>query len=184
MVVAYRIKERLKSCCYAVRCNTGHQIWVVKRDGNCWRLGIRRIGNPSKSSGHGKHLHDAHRQDEKYSSGHSHLVGDGTRTKETTSDTLVHRYLPVGMKREPVGGLYRHSSTISDTLVHRYTPVGVKREPVGGLHRQSSTEDNATSFSNKFKPSVDPAAKRTKTVAVASNPEPTKSQHRSYPNVE
>ena len=155
--------------------------------------------NPSKSTGHGKHLHDAHRQDDKYSS----------RTNETTSDTLVHRYTPVGVKREPVGGLHLHSSTTSDTLVHMYTPVGVKREPVGGLHLHSSTtsdtlvrmyapvgakrepalhchsstEDNATSFSNKIKPSVDPASHRTKTVVMAANTEATKSRHRNFPNV-
>ena len=98
--------------------------------------------NPSKSTGHGKHLHDAHRQHDKYSS----------RTNETTSDTLVHRYTPVGVKREPVGGLHLHSSTTSDTLVRMYAPVGAKREPA--LHCHSSTEDNATSFLNKFKPSV------------------------------
>ena len=75
--------------------------------------------NPSKSSSQGKHLHGAHRQDDKHSSGHSRLLGDGTHT-------LVHRYTPVGVRREPVGGLHRYSSTISDTLVHRYTHVGVK----------------------------------------------------------
>ena len=112
-------------------------------------------GNPSKSSGHGKHLHDAHRQDDKYSS----------RTNETTSDTLVHRY----------------------------TPVGVRREPVGALHCHSSTEDNNTSFSKPDtvlnvaylnRPSIDPASNRTKTVVMAANTEATKSQHRSLPNVE
>ena len=128
--------------------------------------------NPSNSSGHGKHLHDAHRQDDKYSS----------RTNETTSDTLVHSYTPVGVKREPVGGLHLLSSTTSDTLVRMYTPVGAKREPA--LHCHSSTEDNATSFSNKIKPSVDPASNRTKTVVMAANTEATKSQHRSLPNVE
>ena len=121
--------------------------------------------NPSKSSSHGKHLHDAHRQDDKYSSGHSRFLGDGTRTKETTSDTLVHRY----------------------------TLVGVKREPVGGLHRHSSTEDNATSFSKPDtvlnvaylnEPSIDPAENRPKTVAVVANTEATKSQHRSLPNID
>ena len=119
--------------------------------------------NPSKSSGHGKHLHDAHRQDDKYTS----------RINETTSDTLVHRYTPVGVKREPVGGLHLHSSTTSDTLVRMYAPVGAKREPVGALHCHSSTEDNATSFSNKIKPSVDPASNRTKTVVMAANAEAT-----------
>ena len=74
--------------------------------------------NPSQSSGHGKHLHDAHRQDDTYSS----------RTKETLRDTLVHRYTPVCVRREPVGGLHRRSSTTSDTLVRMYTPVSVKRE--------------------------------------------------------
>ena len=49
--------------------------------------------NPSKSSSYSKHLQDAHLQDEQYSSGHSRLLGDGTRTKETTSDTLVHSTL-------------------------------------------------------------------------------------------
>ena len=67
--------------------------------------------NPSKSSSHSKHLHDAHRQNDKYGSGHSRLLGDRTRTKpkETTRDTLVQRYIPVGARREPVGGLHRHS---------------------------------------------------------------------------
>ena len=54
---------------------------------------------------------------------------------------------------------------------------------MGGLHSHSSTEDNATSFSNQIKPSVDLAANRTKTVAVVANTEPTKSRHRSFPNV-
>ena len=31
--------------------------------------------------------------------------------KEAARDTLVHRYTPVGVKREPVGRLHRHSST-------------------------------------------------------------------------
>ena len=61
---------------------------------------------PTKSNSH-----DANTKDCKYNTGHSGLLGDGTRT--------------------------------SDTLVHRYTPVGVKREPVGRLHRHSLTEDNA-----------------------------------------
>ena len=83
--------------------------------------------------------------------------------------------------------------TTSDTLVHRSTPVGVTREPVGGLHRNLSTEDNATSISKPDtvlniaylnKPSVDPAANRTKTVAAAANTEATKSQHRSLPNID
>ena len=130
--------------------------------------------NSSNSSGHGKHLHDAHRQDDKYSS----------RTNQTTSDTLVHRYTPDGVKREPVGGLHLHSSTTSDTLVRMYAPVGAKREPVGALHRHSATEDNATSFSNKIKLSVVPASNRTKTVVMAANTEATKSQRRSLPNVE
>ena len=121
--------------------------------------------NRSKSSSHSKHLHNAHRHDEKYSSGHLRLLGDGTHTKETPSDTLVHRY----------------------------TPVGVKRERVGALHLHSSTDDNATSFSKPDtvlnvaylnRPSVDPAANRTKTVAMAANTEATKLQHRSLPNVE
>ena len=69
----------------------------------------------------------------------------------------------------------------------------MKREPVGGLHRHSSTEDNAMSFSKPDtilnvaylnKPSVDPAANRTKAVAVVANTEATKSQHRSFPNVD
>jgi len=83
------------------------------------------------------------------------LLGDGTRKKETASDTLVHSY----------------------------TPVGVTREPVGGLHRHPSTEDNARSFSKPDpvlnvaylnRPSVDPAANRTKTIAMAANTEATK----------
>ena len=105
--------------------------------------------------------HDANTKDGKYNSGHSGLLGDGSRT--------------------------------SDTLVHKYTPVGVKREPVGRLHRHSSTEDNAMSFSKPDtilnvaylnKPSVDPAANRTKAVAVVANTEATKSQHRSLLNVD
>ena len=67
--------------------------------------------NPSKSSSHGKRLHDAHRQDDKSRFGDPRLLGDGTRKKEITSDILVHRYTPVGMSREPVRGLHRHSST-------------------------------------------------------------------------
>ena len=139
--------------------------------------------NPAKSSGHGKHLHDAHRQYDKYT----------FRTNETTSNTLVHRYTPVGVKREPVGGLHLHSSTTSDTLVRMYTPVSVKREPVGALHHHSSTEDNTTSLSKPDtalnvaylnRPSVDPASNRTKTVVMAANTEATKSQHRTLPNVE
>ena len=63
--------------------------------------------------------HDANTRDEICSSGHSCLLGPGTRTNET----------------------------VSDKLVHVYTPVGVTREPVGGLHHQLSTEDNATSYS-------------------------------------
>ena len=43
--------------------------------------------------------HDANTKDGKYNSGHSGLLGDGTRT----SDTLVHRYTPVSVKREPMG---------------------------------------------------------------------------------
>ena len=105
--------------------------------------------------------HDANTKDDKYNSGHSGLLGDGTRT--------------------------------SDTLVHRYTPVGVKREPVGKLHRHSSTEDNSMSFSKPDtilnvaylnKPIVDPVAKRTKAVAVVANTEATKAQHRSLLNVD
>ena len=97
----------------------------------------------------------------RYKSGHSGLLGEGTR--------------------------------ISDTLVHRYTPVGVKCERVGRLHRHSSTEDNAMSFSKPDtilkvaylnKPSVDPVANRTKAVAVVTNTEATKSQHRSLLNID
>ena len=105
--------------------------------------------------------HDANTKDCKYNSGHSGLLGDGTRT--------------------------------SDTLVHRYSPVGVKHEPVGRLHRHSSTEDNSMSLSKPDtilnvaylnKPSVDPVANRTKAVAVVANTEATKSQHRSLLNVD
>ena len=120
--------------------------------------------NPTKPSSHpfdDKHLLDAHPKDGIYTS--SRLFG--ARTRETTSDTLVHRY----------------------------TPVCVKREPVGGLHRHSSTEDNATSISKPDtilnvaylnRPSVDPTANRTKAVAMAANNEATKSQHRSLPNID
>ena len=69
----------------------------------------------SKSSSHGSHLHDAHRQDDKSSFGHSRLLGDETRTKETTSDTLVHMYTPVGVTYELVAGLHHHSSTEDTT---------------------------------------------------------------------
>ena len=64
---------------------------------------------------------------------------------------------------------------------------------IRGIHRHSSTEDNATSFSKPDtvlnvaylnKPSVDPAANRTKAVAVVANTEATKSQHRSLPNID
>ena len=105
--------------------------------------------------------HDANTKDDKYNCGHSGLLGDGTRT--------------------------------SDTLVHRYTPVGVKREPVGKLHRHSSTEDNSMSFSKPDTilnvaylnmPSVDPVAKRTKAVVVVANTDATKAQHRSLLNVD
>ena len=77
-------------------------------------------------------------------------------------------------------------------VTHWFTPVGVRREPVGALHRHSLTEDNATSFSKPDtvlnvaylnRPSVDPASNRTKTVVMAANTEATKSQHRSFPNV-
>ena len=107
--------------------------------------------NPSKSSSHGKHLHDAHR-----------------------------------VCWETKHAQRRHLAT------HWFT-IGVTREPVGRIHCHSSTEDNATSFSKPDtvinvdylnKPSFDPSANRTKTVAVATNTEATKSQHRNLPNVD
>ena len=110
---------------------------------------------PNRHSFEDKHLVDP--KDDICSSGQSPLLGHGTRTKET----------------------------VNDTLVHRYTYVGVNHEPVGGLHRQLSTEDNATSCSKPDtvlkvdylnKSSVDPAAGRTKTDAVAANTEVTTSE--------
>ena len=83
----------------------GEERWELFESGN---MACR---NPSKTRSHGKRLHDAHRQEDKSSFGHSRLLGDGIRKKEITSDTLVHRYTPVGVQREPVGGLHRHSST-------------------------------------------------------------------------
>ena len=59
--------------------------------------------------------HDANTKDDKYNSDHSGLLGDGTRT----SDTLVHRYTPVGVKREPVGKLHRHSSTEDNSVIFK-----------------------------------------------------------------
>ena len=110
--------------------------------------------NPSKSSGHGKHLHDAHRQDDKYSS----------RTNETTSDTLVHMYTPVDAKREPVRALHCHSSTEDNTP-------------------SFSKPDTVLNVAYLNRPSVDPASNRTKTVVMAANTEATKSRHRNFPNV-
>ena len=112
---------------------------------------------PNRHSFQDRHLVDAHPKYDIYSSGQSPLLGHGNRTKET----------------------------VNDTLVHRYTPIGVTRELVGGLHRQLSTEDNATSLPKPDtvlkvdylnKSSVDPAAGRTKTVAVAANTEVTTSE--------
>ena len=63
-------------------------------------------------------------------------------------------------------------------MVHRYSPVGVKREPVGRLHRHPSTKDNATSLSKSDtvlkveylnRSSVDAAGSRSNAVAVAAN---------------
>ena len=73
---------------------------------------------PSSHSSEDRHLVDAHPKDDVYNSGHSRLLGDGSRSKET----------------------------VSKTLVYRYTPFAVKREAVGTLHRQPTTEDNAMSF--------------------------------------
>ena len=148
------------------RNDTQHRSQNVSVEGrqglyDCENMAYR---NPTKPSSHpfdDKHLLDAHPKDGIYTS--SRLLG--ARMKEAASDTLVHRH----------------------------TPVGVTREPVGGLHRHSSTEDNAMSFSKPDtilnvvylnKPSVDPAANRTTTVAVVTNTEATQSQHRSLPNVD
>ena len=57
--------------------------------------------NSTKPSSHpfdDKHLLDAHPKDGIYTS--SRLFG--ARMKEAASDTLVHRYTQVGVKREPV----------------------------------------------------------------------------------
>ena len=69
---------------------------VRELDTTAWEVRSRPSGLrlPTKPNSH-----DANTKDGKYNSVHSGLLGDGTRT----SDTLVHRYTPVGVKREPVG---------------------------------------------------------------------------------
>ena len=82
---------------------------VREQDTTAWEVrssppGLRLPTKPNS--------HDANTKDGKYNSGHSGLLRDGTRT----SDTLVHRYTPIGVKREPVGRLHRHSSTEDNSM--------------------------------------------------------------------
>ena len=93
------------------------------------KMAYRNSTKPSSHPFDDKHLLEAHPKDGIYTS--SHLFR--ARMKEAASDTLVHRYTPVGVKREPVGELdittgERHTIEKQDTAEYHDTPNNSRKK--------------------------------------------------------
>ena len=118
------------------RNDTQHRSQNVSVEGrqglyDCENMAYR---NPTKPSSHPfdeKHLLDAHPKDGIYTS--SRLLG--ACMKEAASDTLVHRYTPVGGTREPV----RELDTTAWEV--RSSPPGLRLPTKPNSHDANTNDD-------------------------------------------